>query len=152
MARNVSANELKKELNEALGPDGDFSDDETIEIHGKGLQSPSFPAGVFLCALIKDLLDIFGYLFTFATLGFLGIIIIPILWSLNIIIWLMLSTWLSGKVGSVKRTLYRRFIYSIIFEFIAGFIPWWTIFVLIAHGKEKETTAKILAVFEKLAL
>lgn len=128
------------ELNKELGWEGEeaLAENDIEEIKANLPQRPSFPIFTFFCALLKDFIDI-------ASLGILGIFT-------NIIIWIVISVYLWGKVGFVKKLLYRRIIFVIILEFIPfiNMIPQWSVFVLRGYFGERKKVNQVLEAIESL--
>lgn len=101
-------------------------------------KKPDFPFLIFMLAVFKDIAD-------WVTLGIGGTII-------NIIAAPIMFFYLSGKVGFVKKRLYKKYIFTMILEFIPGinFIPQNTIFIVRGYLSEIEQVDKILNYLENL--
>lgn len=101
-------------------------------------KKPDFPFLIFLLAVCKDIAD-------WLTLGIGGTII-------NIIVAPIMFFYLSGKVGFVKKRLYKKYVFTMILEFIPGinFIPQNTIFIVRGYMSEIEQVDKILSYLENL--
>jgi hypothetical protein len=132
--------DLNKELEGEFDPGEELDDEDFEEIKAELPKRSSFPVRVFICALIKDLLDI-------ASLGLLGTFF-------NIILWIIITKYLWGKIGFIKKWMYRRYIFTRILEFIPwiNMIPQNTIFVLRGYAKEKKQIDKVLTAIEKLII
>lgn len=102
-------------------------------------ESPNFPVMVFCLALVKDITDM-------ASLGTIGIIV-------NIIVAPVFFFYLWGKLGFVKKRLWRWLILTVVAEFVPGisFIPMSTVFVLRAHATERKQIEKMLNFIESFA-
>lgn len=139
---NFNVNDLNRELEYEMEPGQELEEEDFEEIKASVPQKTTFPTGVFLVAVAKDFIDIFSVIFTF---GLLGTIV-------NIFAWIILRLWLMGKVGFIKRRLYRKFIGRLVWEFVPllNIVPWWTIFVLRAYAIENEEVDKILSAIERL--
>ena len=132
--------DLNKELEEEFEPGEELEEEDFEEIKTGTLKQSSFPIITLIFAILKDFIDL-------VTLGILGLIT-------NIIAWIVISFYLSGKVGFIKRWLYRRYIFALILELIPfiNMIPQWTIFVLRAHATEHKKIDQILTAIEKLII
>lgn len=99
-------------------------------------EKPDFPFIIFALALAKDIGD-------WLSLGVGGTI-------LNIIVVPIMFIYLRGKMGYVKKWVYRRYIFTMIIEFIPfiNWIPQNAIFVVRAHLKEHEQIDKLLSFVE----
>ena len=130
-------------LNEALKKDGwdeteeELTEEDREEISARAPKRPSFPVFIFSLAIFKDLGDL-------VSLGFLGLIT-------NIFAAIAIRLWLMGKMGFIKRKLYKR----MIIPFVLGFIPFanyivpeWTVFVVRAHLQEYKKIDSILNAME----
>ncbi|MBI2052299.1 MAG: hypothetical protein HYT38_01295 [Candidatus Sungbacteria bacterium] len=103
------------------------------------LEPPIFPVIIFCLAVVKDITDM-------VSLGTIGIIV-------NIIVAPVFFFYLWGKVGFIKKKLWRWLISTIVLEFIPGisFVPMSTIFVLRAHATERKKIEKVLNFIESFA-
>jgi hypothetical protein len=127
----------KEEALENLEAEGIFEEDiEEVKINPP--ERPEFPFLIFMLALFKDIAD-------WVTLGIGGTII-------NIIAVPIMFFYLSGKVGFVKKRLYKKYVFTMILEFIPfiNFIPQNTIFVVRGYLSEIEQVEKILGFLENL--
>jgi len=129
--------DLNRELENVTPVGEELQQEDFEEIIAKPPKRSSFPYFILTIAVLKDFFDLIS-------LGFFGII-------LNIFAFIALRIWLLGKVGFMKRYLYRRYIFTLILEFIPfiNMIPQWTIFVLRGHAKENKKIDEILTVMEK---
>lgn len=133
--------DLNKELEDEWGPGEELDEDDFDELKTEGVsKKPSFPVLTFGFALIKDFVDI-------VSLGTLGIF-------LNIIAWIVIRMYLFKKMGFMKRYLYKKYIFTLILEYIPfiSMIPQWTIFVLRAHAAEHKKIDQILTSIENLII
>ena len=105
-------------------------------------KKPDFP---FLIFMLVAFTDIGGFVGGILTLGFAGTI-------LNFITAPILFFYLSGKVGFVKKRLYRKYIFATVVKIVPGinFIPQNTIFVVRGYMSEIEQVDKILSYLENL--
>ncbi len=113
--------------------------EEEIESFKSGNTSkPDFPFIVFSAAVIKDIADL-------ASLGTIGIFV-------SIITSPIIFFYTLGKMGFIKKKLWRRLTFTVVAEFIPGasFIPFSTFFVLSAHATENKHIEKILNMIEKI--
>jgi len=132
--------ELNKELKDEFKMSEELEEEDFEELKVNLPKKPSFPVMTFCFALLKDFIDI-------VSLGIIGTIV-------NILAWIVISFYLFRKVSFIKRYLYRKFIFTLILEFIPfiNMIPQWTIFVLRAYAKEKKNIDQILTAIEKLLI
>lgn len=132
--------DLNKELEGEFAPGEELNEDDFEEIKADLPKKPSFPTRIFICALVKDLIDI-------ASFGLLGTFF-------NIIFWIIMTKYLWGKVGFVKKWLYRRYVFTRTLEFIPWINEWPqnTIFVLRGYAKEKKQVDQVLTAIEKLII
>jgi hypothetical protein len=136
-----SVEELNQELADELGPGEELQIEDFEEIKIEGLpERPSFPIMVFILAVLKDFTDLLSF-------GLLGVLT-------NIIAWIAIRMYLFRKVGFIKRWLYKRYVFTLILEFIPfiSMIPQWTIFVLRGYAKEKKRVDEVLTAVERLLL
>lgn len=128
------------ELNNELGWEGDeaLTEDDIEELKINPPKRPPFPILVLLFALVKDFSDIIS-------LGLLGIFT-------NIIGWFVIRIYLFGKVGFIKKILYRRFIFTFILEFFPfiNMIPQWSVFVVRGYFSEIKKIDQVLETIESL--
>ncbi len=114
-----------------------FEDGDEKLLASNPPQKPSFPYIIMMLAISKDLIDIPG------DLSGIGIIATT---AFSFVISLVLFMWVLGKLGGgwwkkkIIRWLWKRYVYTIILEFIPGFqiIPATTIFVFMAYHHEKK--------------
>ncbi len=102
-------------------------------------EKPEFPFLIFMLAVTKDIVDWVG-------LGVAGTIV-------NIIVAPIMFLYLRGKVGYVQKWIYRKYVFTMILEFIPfiNLIPQNAIFVIRAHLKENEQVDKVLTFIESSA-
>ena len=134
------------DLNRALEEDGfiepgeELEEEDFEELQVKTPKRPSFPVVILTLAVMKDLTDILSA-------GFLGSFT-------NIIAIIAIRIWLLGKMGFIKRYLYKRYLFAFILEFVpfVNAVPQWTIFVLRGHAKEYKRINQILTKVEELLI
>jgi len=137
---NFGVEELNNELGDELEGE-EFTNEDFEELKVEGLpKKSSFPVMVLTLAVLKDFFDL-------VSLGLLGILT-------NIIVWIAIRIYLLKKVGFIKRWLYKKYIFTIILEFIpfVSMIPQWTFFVLRAYAKENKHVDAVLEAVERLLL
>lgn len=102
-----------------------------------------FPYITVLLAVFKDISDIPGELLTFGLWGTIT----------NIVAATVIFIYLYGRVGFIKKRLYRKYIFAMVIEFIPfiNWIPQSTFFVIRAHATENETLDKLFGYLEGLA-
>lgn len=132
-----------EDLNRALEEEteeGDELDEEDFEeIKNKTPEEPSFPVATVILALLIDTVKLF-------TFGFLGIVT-------ALAGFILIKVYIFGKMGFMKRFLYRRRIVAAaknLIPVLGAFLGSWTWLILRAYGKEKERTAKIIDAVERL--
>lgn len=132
--------DLNQALEDELGMGEELLEEEFDELQVNPPKRSSFPKFIFICAVVKDIIDIVG-------LGILGTIINPLMW-------IIIRLWLFRKVSFVQRMLYKRFIFALIIEFVPGanWIPQWSIFVLRGHAAENKKVDEILRTIEGLLI
>jgi hypothetical protein len=142
MANNFSFQlaDLNRELEGEFPPGQELDESDFEQIKLGDLRRPSFPATTFLCAAIKDSIDI-------ASLGWLGTLT-------NGAMWIIIKKYLWGKTNFIKRRLYRRYIFTVILEFVPWIntFPQNTFFVLRSYATEKKEIDRVLTAVEKLIL
>lgn len=132
--------DLNKELEDEFEPGEELEEEDFEEIKTETPNRPSFPIITLTFAISKDFIDL-------VSLGLLGTFT-------NIIAWLVIRFYLLGKMGFMKRYLYKKYIFTLILEYLpfVNMIPQWTIFVLRAHATEYKKINQILTAIEKLIL
>ncbi|MEK7175016.1 MAG: hypothetical protein AAB722_01610 [Patescibacteria group bacterium] len=106
-------------------------------------EKSDFPWLTVFLAVFKDISDIPGELLTFGLWGTVT----------NIIAAIVIFIYLYGRVGFVKKRLYRKYIFTVIIEFIPfiNWIPQNAFFVMRAHATENEKLDKLFNYLENLA-
>jgi hypothetical protein len=135
--KKIRRSRNKKEQDSLLNELELLSTTEQKKITLRKTPTPSFPLFIFFTALFKDILDIP------ANLSIIGVVVSV---TLSFFLALILFFWILGKMNGgwwKKRLiswLWKRYILVIIIEFLPGFqlIPTTTIFVLMAHYREKK--------------
>lgn len=129
---------MENEELENLKIEAGIGNEEIEQLKEDSPQSPSFPFLIFIVAAAKDVIDwIDGGILIGALVN---IIAIPILFL-----------YMRGKMGFVKKRMYRRFVFSSIIGFIPianAIIPEWSIFVVVSWLKEHEQIGKVLNIIE----
>lgn len=139
-----------KEIEESFhkANEGDFEDEEKKELLINPPKRPGFPFLIVGVAALKDLLD------TLDVTG-IGVFFTTVL---SLILALIMGLWSFGKMsgGWWKKRLIRwlliRYLLVVIIEFIPGIkiIPTNTIFIIMAHNKEKKIVQLFNLALEKL--
>ncbi|TSC56856.1 MAG: hypothetical protein Greene071421_365 [Parcubacteria group bacterium Greene0714_21] len=131
--------EVNEMLTQQLGPGEDLTEEEFQQIVTKSPNRPKFPLLILCMALLKDFGDL-------VTLGFLGMIT-------NFFFGILIWVWLMGKLGFMRKWLYKRFIFVLMLEFFPfiNMIPINTFFVVRAHMKECKKVDAILNALEGFA-
>lgn len=119
---------------------------ETEDVDAAKTERPEksgFPFLTVFLAVFKDISDIPGELLTFGLWGTVT----------NIVAAVVIFFYLNGRVGFIKRRLYRKYIFAMIIEFIPflNWIPQSTFFVIRAHATENENMDKLFSYLEGLA-
>lgn len=119
---------------------------ETEDVDAAKMERPEkggFPFLTISLAIFKDISDIPGGLLTFGLWGT----------ATNIVATVVIFFYLNGRVGFVKKRLYRKYIFAMIIEFIPflNWIPQSTFFVMRAHATENEKLDKLFSYLERLA-
>lgn len=134
--------ELNKELEEEFdfNPEDTLDEEDFEELKEASLERSFFPITTLICAILKDFTDIFS-------LGILGTFI-------NIIAWAVIRLYVIKRPNYIKRRLNRRYIGTIITEFIplVNIFPSWTYFVWRAYSMEHKRLDQIFTAMEKIAL
>lgn len=133
--------DLNRELEDEVEEGDELDEEDFEEIKRKIPEEPSFPIATFILALLIDIFKLF-------TFGFLGIVT-------ALAGHILIRIYLLGKMGFMKRLLYRMFIVTaaknLIFV-LGAFLGSWSWLILRAHGMQKKRTAKIITAIEKLIL
>jgi len=151
--RNKQQREIKRvvgKVRKIFSDEGEnFDDGDEKMLVGESAIKPDFPYIIVTAAIIKDLLDIP------LDVSVVGIILTTIL---SFILFLVLFMWVLGKLGGgwwkkkIIRWLWIRYIAAIILEFVPFFqiVPATTIFILMAHYKEKKIVRLFNLALEEL--
>lgn len=135
---SFSLGELNKKLEDEFGFEEGLEEEDLEEMQAGELKQSSFPTIPLAFAVLKDFVDL-------VSLGAIGTLI-------NVLAWIVIRLYLFRKVGFIKKWLYRRYIFTLILEFIPfiNCIPQWTIFVLRAYATEKKRINQIFTAIEEL--
>jgi len=132
----VKKNKFFLELESLYNEAGAVLDNNKIKEYQKDPpDNPSFPFFIFSLAVVKDTIDVLtGGLVSF----FVTLVVLPIVWL-----------WLIGKVGMGSKFLLRKAVWFLFDSIpLLSFAPVYTVFVLIAHNREKKAVQILMAVLE----
>lgn len=119
------------------------AEEDAAEIIATPPQNPHFPTLIVIAAVLKDF-----FLDPAATAGVFTIVFS---WIGSALLGAILFVWMLGKLGFMKKQLIRRFL-LLLLDFIPGlsFVPFYVIFVLLAHFREKKIVRIFFSVLEEI--
>lgn len=125
-----------------------FQDGDEALLNEKPPENPPFPILIFLVAILKDLLDVLD-------VSLIGIIVTTLT---SLCLGVILAFWVLGKASGgwwkkkLIKWLWKRYAMMFIMEMIPFFkmIPATTIFILMAHYREKKLVKVANLIFEEM--
>lgn len=132
--------DLNKELEDEIEPGEELNEEDFEEINAEGVPDrPSFPATVFVLAILIDIIKLVSF-------GFLGMLT-------AILGFIIIRVYLFGKMSFIKRYVYKKFIAAAVknvIPIVGAFLGSWTWFILRAHSKNYKRIDQIITAVEKL--
>ncbi|PCI27805.1 hypothetical protein COB55_05030 [Candidatus Wolfebacteria bacterium] len=119
-----------------------ISEEDVTEIVYTKPNEPNFPKLIFIAAVMKDFSDVPAGL---------SKVLIPLNSIVSLILSAIVFFWMLGKLGFMNKKILRRF-FLLLLETIPGlnFLPILSIFVFLAHNKEKKVVKIFLDVVERI--
>lgn len=144
---NAEVQKIVSEAKELFEKEGESFEEEHVAKLEEGLpDKPIFPINILLVAALKDAIDIFD-------LTIIGIIPTTIL---TVVIWLILFWWMWSKINwwqkGLTRWALRRLVIFMLGEVtpFLKIIPFSSIFVVMAHNREKKIVQLFYQVADKI--
>src|SRR3989338_7727545 len=131
----------REEFLENLDADG-IEEEDLESFEGKAPEKPEFPFLMFALGVTKDIIDALD------GVGIIGAIA-------NVFTATILFFYMWGKVGFVRKKLYKKFVFTAICGFIPvlnTFFPESSFFVFLSYLQEQKQVGKIIEYFEKFAI